>query len=817
MKISKQAGMILIGGLLLAGICFSTLKDHYKNLWTDQFLRQVNLNMLQWAGKLETNEVALHGIASLFESSAFVSREEFNVSVQPLLKRHLFIHAIDWAPLVLSSERDSFEANAQKEGLTDYQIKVPAEDGNWIRAGQREEFFPIIYREPAKGGEWVLGFDQLSSPAGKEVIDKSRNSGKTLATKVFTLEQNSAKQPVVLVFIPAYKNGQIPKSILEEKNKLIGYLFGVYHIEKMIEAGIIPYLPKGLSLTIYQGKEDLENLIYGGLSVHSPLIVKSELDFFGQPWTVVWQGSNEFLGGVNRVDAYLGSGIIFLISVFLSTIFQMNTSRRGQIEIEVVNRTKALKEAEAKIKENQRFLETLISHLPGTVYRGSCDKDWSFDFISNGCEKLTGYPPSSLINKQPSYGDLIIPEDQDYVWNEVQVALKESRPFQLTYRLKHRSGEIKWVWEQGSGIHDEHNELILEGFFLDITDLKQVEEELIQAREKADSASRIKSQFISAMSHELRTPMNAILGFSQVLKNDKEINDKHRKMVTSIHKTGNHLMGLIRDILDFAKPEKASTELEHIDFDLANLLKDLSIGFNGSCKEKNLDWHEECFDENRHVLLNGDRGKLRKTIINLLTNAVKFTESGSVSMRVSETSKDHYRFEILDTGPGIPLDQQEIIFESFHQEEKGFKKGGLGLGLSVAKNNVALMGGELLVESDLGKGSRFFFTLNLPPAKHDIAFLDQQIEITIEEEMEKTGANSENDELDLTKIKLPQSLVDSMKEDVKSGLFMDIEEYFSEIEALGSDGQKLTAQLKELAGQYDDESILKILDKIEKN
>jgi len=602
MNISKQSLVVLIAGFLLAGYSFMTIWNYQKKTWENQFSQQVELTMLQLVGKLETNAEALFGISTLFESSTHVTREEFKTATSPVLKRNDFIHALDWAPKVKQSDRDSFVAKVKAEGYPNYMIKEPFEDSRWVQVSEREEYFPILYREPAKDGEWLLGFDQLRSTDARETVKQSRLSRKPLATKVFLLNQNKAKIPVTLLFFPSYIKTQKSADLVKKNGNLRGFLFGVYNMEKMMNAIILPYLPRGLTMTIYQDQETQGNLIYGERHTNRPLMNKSDVDFFGQSWIIVWQGSFEFLNGFNKSNAFLGAGIVFFGSIFLAIIFHMNFTRRLQIEMEVVNRT----------------------------------------------------------------------------------------------------------------------------------------EELNQARDEAEKASRAKSQFISAMSHELKTPMNAILGFSQVLKNDKDVNEKQKKMIVSIYKTGNHLMGLISDILDFTKPEQVSPELKLIDFDLANLLKDLSIGFKNSCQQKNIDWQKEGFDDNRHILVNGDRGRLRKILINLLTNAVKFTDAGSVSLKIFEASKDQFRFEVLDTGVGVPLDQQESIFESFHQEEKGFKKGGLGLGLSIAKSNVALMGGKLLMESQLEKGTRFFFTLNLPSAKYEIEPLDHDIEVFAEDEETET-------------------------------------------------------------------------------
>jgi|GEM_PF-1081655 len=256
---------------------------------------------------------------------------------------------------------------------------------------------------------------------------------------------------------------------------------------------------------------------------------------------------------------------------------------------------------------------------------------------------------------------------------------------------------------------------------------KRGEEQLKLAQQKAEQANKAKSLFISSMSHEIRTPMNAILGYSQILERDKELAGKHRKGVESIHRAGNHLLGIINDILDFSKIEAGKLELHPHDFDLGSLVQDLTVIFSGKCKEKNLDLKTEGIQQGQKIHVHAEAGKLRQVLINLIGNAVKFTDSGAVGLRVMPLSGDQFYFEVKDTGQGISQEKLKSIFESFQQDEEGIKKGGAGLGLAIAKSIISAMGGELQVESEFGQGSRFFFTLDLPAAKESVREKDDSI------------------------------------------------------------------------------------------
>ncbi|CAI2717608.1 MASE1 domain-containing protein [Nitrospina watsonii] len=249
---------------------------------------------------------------------------------------------------------------------------------------------------------------------------------------------------------------------------------------------------------------------------------------------------------------------------------------------------------------------------------------------------------------------------------------------------------------------------------MDITQKRKAQEAIINARIRAEEANQAKSMFISNMSHEIRTPMNAILGYVQILSRDTSLASDQHKRVEGIQKAGNHLLGLINDILDFSKIEAGKMELTIVRFSLSGLIKDLELIFKHRCERNQLELKVDCNFGNQGRWVEGDQGKLRQVLINLLENAVKFTDRGEVLFRVSEDKQDRYVFEVIDTGCGIPLDKQQHVFEYFSQFDEGQQRGGTGLGLSISKRQVDLMGGTLSVESDPGWGSRFYFVLHLP-------------------------------------------------------------------------------------------------------
>lgn len=248
-----------------------------------------------------------------------------------------------------------------------------------------------------------------------------------------------------------------------------------------------------------------------------------------------------------------------------------------------------------------------------------------------------------------------------------------------------------------------------------VTERKQSERALIQAKKDAEAANIAKSIFLANMSHEIRTPLNGVLGFAQILQRDKNINPKQHGFVAKIIECGNHLLGIINDVLDISKIEAGKKELNLVDFDLNELFCGLSSIFEIKCKEKGLSWSKEGIG-NDPIFVYGDVGKLRQVIFNLAGNAVKFTVKGCVSLRIHPEPDNKYIFEIRDTGPGIIPEDMLHLYDPFYQGKEGIRKGGTGLGLVISKRLIDFMGGRLYLESEVDKGSRFYFSLTLPPA-----------------------------------------------------------------------------------------------------
>lgn len=351
--------------------------------------------------------------------------------------------------------------------------------------------------------------------------------------------------------------------------------------------------------------------------------------------------------------------------------------------------------------------------FPNIIFQ--TDKNGKFVFLNAAWEKITGFGVEDSIGKV--YRNFIYEEDIAADENYYERLISREADYNdYQIRIKTVSGEIKWI-EVFSRLYisDEGEVLGMYGMMMDISDRKRAEEEIIKTKEIAEEASRAKSEFLAVMSHEIRTPMNGVLGMTGLLL-ETDLTPEQREYVETIRVSGDTLLTIINDILDFSKIESGKMQLEEVPFEIKDCIEDTLQLLAPEAIKKRLDLLHLIEPDVPDYII-GDVTRLRQILFNLVNNAIKFTEHGEVfvSVKLKEKKDDDIvlEFAVKDTGIGIPEDKHSTIFQHFSQVDSSTtrKYGGTGLGLAICKRLVNLMGGEIWVESEVGLGSTFFFTI----------------------------------------------------------------------------------------------------------
>lgn len=360
--------------------------------------------------------------------------------------------------------------------------------------------------------------------------------------------------------------------------------------------------------------------------------------------------------------------------------------------------------------------------------RGSKDGIWDWDiasnivFFSDRWLEQIGYSRSEFPASYERFIEQVHPDDIQMVLTAIQDYLAHrTKHYNVEFRFRHKHGHYIWILARAEAFQDANGLAYrMAGSHTDITQQKKTEEELIAARRKAEAASRSKSEFLANMSHEIRTPLNGVIGFSELLSST-EMSREQKQYVDNIITSANSLMGLINDILDFSKIEAGKLDLEECRVDLIRLLEETSTILQYNAAQKNLDFILE-MDPNLPQYLTVDPIRLKQILINLLGNAIKFTETGEIGLKVTvdypseSTNEAIFHFSVHDTGIGISPENQCKIFQKFTQADASItrKYGGTGLGLVISNSLVHQMGGNISIVSELGKGSVFSFSIRRP-------------------------------------------------------------------------------------------------------
>lgn len=414
-----------------------------------------------------------------------------------------------------------------------------------------------------------------------------------------------------------------------------------------------------------------------------------------------------------------------------------HSNGRPRLLISLVRDITASRQAQADLEESERRFRELVESMDDCVYVATEHRN-NYLYLSPRTDDVWGIDAENIRLNPGLIKSLLVPEDQPLL-AEQEIREANHEPTDAILRLQHPTKGLRWLRHRTRSRKLPDGQSRVYGLVSDVTDDHRQAMELARARDLAEAASQAKSQFMANMSHEIRTPMNGILGMTELLLGTP-LNDKQRRFAQAVYRSGESLLEIINDILDFAKIEAGRLELANSDFVLRTLVEDTLELMAPRAHEKGL---ELSFREQPGLpaVIHGDPLRLRQILTNLVANAIKFTEHGEVVVDIrralasshthasSHTESMDLEFMVRDTGIGIPSDMIPRLFSAFVQANSGMSRryGGTGLGLAISKQLVELMGGQIEAHSAPGVGSEFVFRIpiSVGVTQADMAMLEE--------------------------------------------------------------------------------------------
>ncbi|MGW8392476.1 CHASE domain-containing protein [Pseudoduganella sp. HUAS MS19] len=577
--------------------------------------------------------------------------------------------------------------------------------------GDRDLHAVIVYLEPRSERNIVaLGYDMMSEPTRRDAMVAAMQSGKMTASGPITLVQEikGPKQTGFLMFNPVYHKNAAGQ------RELHGFVYSPFRMGDLMH-GIFGDDLREVRLDVHF-QDSKGQLMYTSArsGMGQSFTRLSSLQFVpvgdnGQTWALSVRPTALFDAAVDQGKSFM----VLVMGTLISLLFFGASRNLVHERIAAVRAkdqsAKQLEQQTASLEESEARFKLLTSHIRNHAIV-LLDPAGTITTWNDGAEKLFGYQASEIVG-QP----LQVLSTESHAITSMTLALEHGQ-YEATALRRRRDGSTFLGLKQLFPVHDDHGHCI--GFAMimrDVTAEKAAEKELNDAKTQAESASAAKSAFVANISHELRTPMNAVLGVSQILARTP-LNAEQRQYLDMVSGAGRSLLALLNDVLDFSKIEANKLELAEDDFLVEDVLCALAAVMAMTSTDKGLAL-SLCVEADVPASLHGDVQRVQQVLLNLVSNALKFTERGTVSVHAGRdpARPGMLRWDVSDTGIGISAEQMQRLFTPFSQGDASMARryGGTGLGLTISQRLAQMMGGTIEVASTPGRGTCFTFLMPL--------------------------------------------------------------------------------------------------------
>ncbi len=730
----------LLLGLGMTGLGAYQSHQYYQTEARLRFERQSD--RLVSAVQRRMNQVlyGLRGAKGVYAASQSVERAEFRAYVASRNLPQEFPGAMGFGFIqrVMRSEVEAFVAAERADGAPGFTVST---------SGDAADLYIIKFCEPMEVNGEAVGFDAGSEPLRRAAIERAVRSGRPALTRRITLVQDHLNRAGFHYLVPIYRPELPQGNAAEREAALVGLVYAPMVIDEVF-AGLMAEVDGQLDVEVFEGGTpradtlllDADHVLVGVAPIGGELSFGNRLfgrtdhiDMGGQEWTLVLTTTPKFEATVERMTPGYIAAFGVVVSALLAGVMWLLGRSRARALALAEGMTVNLRASEAEARQlaglahdNEQRLIALTAQAPGVIFQFevSPDNTRSFSFLSAGYRELFGRDPAEVLRRSAVLLMTVHPDDRRAVRASLEKAITDVVPWEHSFRIVRPDESVRWIHARSAVGRRPDGVRVWYGVLADITELQE-------ARQSAEQANVAKSQFLATMSHEIRTPMNGVIGMTSLLM-DTPLTAEQKEFAEVIRYSGESLLTLINDILDFSKIEAGKFDLEEEEFDVRGCVESSLSLLAPKAGEKGVDLLYDVAD-GVPGLVRGDVTRLRQILVNLLGNAIKFTERGEVELSVRPApdaapgadGRQELVFAVRDTGIGIPPEAQKRLFNSFTQVDASTtrKYGGTGLGLAISKRLAELMGGRMWLESEPGRGSTFFFTLRAEWVRKSRAFV----------------------------------------------------------------------------------------------
>ena len=716
-------GVVLVAGWVFSGWLYHVQDQAVKREDQEHFQNLVDDAQNELSKRMASLEDALRGGAGFFMASTEVVEIEWKTYTESLRLRERYPGMSGFGLVLPVPEAglDEFVARAKADNAPDFAIWGIQGTARPPDGPQGRMHYIVRHIEMLDGSKRASGLDLASEANRRTAAEVARDTGLPALTKRIIRATDQKQRPGFLLFVPMYRGGKMPAAPAERQAAFLGWAFAPFVTDNFLD-GALGGTGRELDLHFFEGRSTAPaDLLYH--SDHANKVTRvlertTELVLAGQTFTLGWSRKPGFVSRDASTPLWIVSGLTTVTLLLSGLILSLETLgwRANQL---AEKRTRELGESETRFR-------ILTQNAPVGILQTDAKGDYLY--VNERWSELAGLTLGEA--KGEGWSSALHPDDRIRVLEAWAAFARGEREFTLEYRFVHKNGTLAWVAGRAVALRDSAGQQ--DGYLgtvADISERKELEAQLTVARDQALEASRLKSEFLANMSHEIRTPMNGVLGMADLLM-DTSLNEEQKQMGQVIRGSAENLLTIIDDILDFSKIEAGKLRIESADFNLRAQIEQVLALLAPRAMAQGLTLASD-LPPHLPPGLSGDAGRIQQVLVNLMGNAVKFTEKGGVTLAVRplrSARPDYYAFriEVRDTGIGITAEQKARLFQPFSQADGSTTRryGGTGLGLAIAQQLLQLMDGRIGLESAAGQGSVFWFELELPLVKESAPRLE---------------------------------------------------------------------------------------------